>query len=316
MDFIERLPESEGYTDILVVVDRLTKQAVFVPTHSSIDAVGLTHLFVQHVFAKHGVPSHVTSDRGTEFVSKFFRSLAQALDMKLHFSAGYHPEADGQTERTNQTLEQYLWTYCNYQQSDWSKLLPLAEFTYNNTPSSTTSMSPFFTNKGYYPNLQVWTVWELTSSAAEMFVADLEEMHAELKQAIAEAQRRYQGLADARQTTAPTFQEGDAVFILARFIRTTRPSRKLAERYLSPFLVSEKIGFHSYLVRLPEHLRSIHPVFHVSQLEPVPPSNILNCINPPPSPIEIDGDLEFEVAQVLGLKWDKHKRDPLLYYVR
>ena len=106
MDFIKHLLESEGYTDILVVVDRLMKQAVFIPTHSSIDAAGLTYLFVQYVFTKHRVPSHVTSDRGTELISKFFRLLVQALDMKLHFSAGYHPEADGQTERTNQTLEQ------------------------------------------------------------------------------------------------------------------------------------------------------------------------------------------------------------------
>ena len=150
---------------------------------------------------------------------------------------------------------------------------------------------------------------------AEMFVADLEETHAELKQAIVEAQKRYQGLADARRTTAPTFQEGDVIFIPARFIRTTRPSRKLAKHYLGPFLVSEKIGSHSYLVRLPEHLRSIHPVFNVSQLEPTPPSNIPNRINPSPPLIEIDGDLEFKVAQVLDLKWDKHRRDPLLYYV-
>jgi len=140
MDFIEHLPESEGHTDILVVVDRLTKQAIFVPTHSSIDATGLANLFVQNIFSKHRVPSHVMLDRETEFVSKFFRSLAQVLEMRLYFSAGYHPEVDSQTECTNQTLEQYLWIYCNYQQSDWARLLPLAEFTYNNTFLSTTGV--------------------------------------------------------------------------------------------------------------------------------------------------------------------------------
>jgi len=155
MDFIKHLPESEGYTDILVIVDRLTKQAIFVPTHSTIDVAGLIQLFIQHVFVKHRVPSHVTSDRGAEFVSKFFRLLAQALNIKLHFSVGYYPKADSQIEYTNQTLEQYLQTYCNYQQSDWSKLLPLAEFTYNNTPSSTTGMSSFFTNKGYHSNVMI-----------------------------------------------------------------------------------------------------------------------------------------------------------------
>ena len=88
-------------------------------------------------------------------MSKFFRLLANALEMRLHFTSGYHPEADGQTEYTNQTLEQFLRIYCNYQQSDWLRLLPLAEFVYNNTPSSTTGVSPFYANKGYHPKMQL-----------------------------------------------------------------------------------------------------------------------------------------------------------------
>jgi Integrase core domain. len=95
MDFIEQLPNSEGFTAILVVVDRLTKQAIFIPTHDTITSAQLAQLFVLHVFSKHGVPSHVTSDRGSEFVSHFFRSLGKALDMELHFTSGYHPEGDG-----------------------------------------------------------------------------------------------------------------------------------------------------------------------------------------------------------------------------
>ena len=108
MDFIEKLPPSSGYTSILVIVDRFSKQSLFIPTHDTITSHQLVQLFVLHVFSKHGVPSHVTSDRGTELVSHFFRSLGTALDMKLHFTSGYHPEGDGQTEQTNQTLEQYL----------------------------------------------------------------------------------------------------------------------------------------------------------------------------------------------------------------
>jgi len=119
MDFIEQLPPSEGYMDILVVVDRLTKQVLFIPTIRSLNATMLAELFIKYVFSKHGVPSHVTSNRGMEFVSKFFRFLANALDMKLHFTSEYHLEADGQTEHTNQTLKQFLRIYCNYQQSDW-----------------------------------------------------------------------------------------------------------------------------------------------------------------------------------------------------
>src|SRR5215471_7608257 len=155
MDFIEKLPKSDGFTAILVIVDRLSKQGIFIPTHDDINAVQLAKLFALHVFSKHGVPSHVTSDRGSEFISHFFRSLGKALDMELHFTSGYHPQADGQTERTNQTLEQYLHGYVNYQQDNCLSFLPLAEFAYNNAPSTTTGISPFFANKGYHPNLSV-----------------------------------------------------------------------------------------------------------------------------------------------------------------
>ena len=98
MDFIEKLPPSLGYDSILVIIDRLSKQGIFIPTVDTITSPMLTKLFIMHVFSKHRIPSHVTSDRGTEFVSSFFRSLRKALDMKLHFTSGYHPEGDGQTE--------------------------------------------------------------------------------------------------------------------------------------------------------------------------------------------------------------------------
>ena len=105
-------------------------------------------LFVMHVFSKHGVPAHVTCDRESEFVSQFFRSLGEALDMRIHFTSGYHPKGNGQMERLNQTLEQYICIYCNYQQDNWSELLLLAEFAYHNAPSATTGVSPFYANKG------------------------------------------------------------------------------------------------------------------------------------------------------------------------
>ena len=95
MDFIEQLPKSSRYTATLVVVGRLTKQAIFISTHDTITLADLTKLFILHVFSKHDVPSHVTSDHGSEFISHFFRSLGKALDMQLHFTSGYHPEGDG-----------------------------------------------------------------------------------------------------------------------------------------------------------------------------------------------------------------------------
>jgi hypothetical protein len=99
MDFIEQLPPSLGFTAILVIIDRLSKQGVFIPTVDTITSAQLAELFVLHIFSKHGVPSHCTSDRGSEFVSHFFHSLGTVLDMQLHFTSGYYLQADGQTER-------------------------------------------------------------------------------------------------------------------------------------------------------------------------------------------------------------------------
>ena len=123
--------------------------------NNTITSPELAKLFLLHVFSKHGVLSHITSDRGSEFISHFFRSLGKALDIHLHFTSSYHLEGDGQTERINQMLEQYLHIYCNYQQDNWSKLLPLAEFSYNNALNATTGVSHFFANKGYHPNISI-----------------------------------------------------------------------------------------------------------------------------------------------------------------
>ena len=217
MDFIEKLPSSSRFDTILVIVDWLTKQAIFIPAHDTITSADLACLFVLHVFSKHGVPSHVTSDRGLEFVSNFFQSLGTALNMQLHFTSGYHPEGDGQTKRTNQTLEQYLRVYCNYQQDNWSKLLPLAEFAYNNALSATTGVSPFFTNKGYHPNITVHPERDIASSQAHNFAIDLDELQSTLKAEISVAQQHYQKSADVRRSPASDFKVGDKVFVKAQF---------------------------------------------------------------------------------------------------
>ena len=213
MDFIEQLPKSSGYTAILVVVDCLTKQAIFILTHDTITLADLAKLFVLHVFSKHSIPSHITSNHKSEFVSHFFRSLRKALDMWLHFTSGYHLGGDSQTERTNQTLEQYLWVYSNYQQDNWSDLLPLTEFAYNNAPSATTRISPFYTNKGYHPNISVHLECELASGRACDFAINLDELHTTLKEQIKTAQSRYQALADAHHVPAPSFPIGSYAFM-------------------------------------------------------------------------------------------------------
>jgi len=128
MDFIVELPPSQGYDAIYVCVDRFTKMAHFIPTNSDVTAEQTADLYLRGVFKNHGLPIDIVSDRGTQFVSKFSRRLLELLDIKGNRSTAYHPESDGQTERVNQTLEQYLRIYCDFHQDDWNQLLPLAEF--------------------------------------------------------------------------------------------------------------------------------------------------------------------------------------------
>ena len=187
MDFIEQLHSSSGFTAILVVIDQLSKQVIFIPTHDTITSSELAQLFLLHVFANHGIPAHVTSNQGSEFVSHFFWSLGKALDMKLHFTLGYHPEGDGQTKQANQTLEQYLQMYYNYRQDNWSDLLPLTKFAYNNAPSATTGVSLFFTNKGYHPNITVHPKHNLSLAWARQYAVDLESLHQYLCEEMAAA---------------------------------------------------------------------------------------------------------------------------------
>jgi len=262
-------------SSILVVIDHLSKQGIFIPTHDTITSPELAKLFVTHVFSKHGVPSHVTSNRGPEFVSHFFCSLGKALNIRLHFTSGYHPEGDGQIERANQTLEQYLRIYCNYQQDNWADLLPLAEFAYNNALSITTGVSPFFANKGYHPSITINSDTPLSSEGAHSYVTDLAELHSFLCSEMSAAQKRYQGPTDARRAPPPDFKIRDQAFVKAKYFHSTRPSKKLLEKYLRPYSIIARPGMHSFTLKLPDSMRSIHPVFHVAQLELATPNTIL-----------------------------------------
>ena len=320
MDFIEQLLDSDGFTGILVVVERLTKLAIFVPVPGKLTSEALARVFLVHVFSKHGVPQHVTSDRGSEFVSHFFRSLGTLLDIKMHYTSGHHPEANGQAERVNQTLEQYLRLYCNYQQTNWSDLLPLAEFAYNNTPSDTTGVSPFFANKGYNPSISVHPDREAASLRAREMAIDIHELQEYLKTQILSAQKRYSEYANARREPPPDLQIGQHVYVDAQHIRTTRPARKLAEKYLGPFEILSQPGPQSFLLRLPEDYKSVHPIFHVSQLEPHFPSSLPHQHQDPPPPVFLDdeGDEHFEVSAILDSRLDKRitRRCPIVYLIQ
>jgi transposase InsO family protein len=268
MDFIVKLPLSHGYDSIFVVCDRLTRAAHFIPCRESMTAPDLAWLFLDRIFRLHGLPHSIVSDRGSLFVSNFWRSLMTLLKVDLRTSTAYHPQTDGLTERTNQTLEAYLRAFCSYQQDDWVDYLPLAEFSFNNLENSSTHQTPFFANLAYHPTFEPQLAQHTTVPAAKDLAQRLDQIHTELRAELEHAQSLQSKYYNAHHIPDPNFKEDQLVWLLRRNIKTTRPSDKLDHHRLGPYRVIKKIGSSAYLLQLPSYLARLHPVFHVSLLEP------------------------------------------------
>ena len=153
VDFIVELPQLDGHDAIMVVVDSLRKRAHFLPVNTTITAVGSAQQFQDNVWKLHGLPTRIVSDRGPQFTAEFTSELYRLLEIKAAKTTAYHPQADGQTERVNQELEQYLWLFTSERQDDWADLLSMAEFQYNNHIHSSTQQTPFLLDSSQHPAL-------------------------------------------------------------------------------------------------------------------------------------------------------------------
>jgi hypothetical protein len=305
MDFVTGLPMVNGLDSIWVVTDRLTKMRHFVACNQNVNAEDLADLFVNHVWKHHGLPDDIFSDRGPQFAARFWRHLCQRLRIAPKLSSAFHPQTDGQTERMNGIMEQYLRAYVAYQQDDWNLFLPLAEFAGNLLPSESTGASPFFANYGFDPRID----FDLDNPAgphpAEGRAFDVAShfarLHDFLRSEMLRAQHRYQEGADDRRTPAPIFREGESVWLKAQNIRTERSSRKLDHRRLGPFKIKKVISPHACELELPATMR-VHPVFSVSLLDPAADDPLPGQRNPPPPPIIVDEEEEYEVEEILDSK--------------
>jgi hypothetical protein len=300
MDFITQLPDSKGFTAILVVVDRLTKMAHFIPTTNEIDADGTVSLLMSRVVSAHGLPDDIVSDRDKTLTAQFTQAFMTSLGVTQNLSTAFHPQTDGQTERTNATLEQYLRCFSNYQQDDWSELLPMAEFCYNNTVHSSTNQTPFFALHGYHPRFSI-NVPRVASSnpLAHERLTSLKETQDNLKFYIKSAQESQERYYNRHVEPQPAFVPGDEVWLLRKNIKTTRPSDKLDARKLGPFKIIEAVNSRSFRLQLPSSMSKVHPVFHVSLLERYQANTIPGRTVPPPPPIEVEGELEYEVEAIV-----------------
>jgi hypothetical protein len=271
MDFVEGLPKSEGYDSILVVVDRLTKFAHFIPLRHPFSAAQVAHAFWDNIVKLHGVPVSIVSDRGSVFTSALWRSLMAAAGTKLQFSTAYHPQTDGQTERVNQCMEMFLRCAVHDTPTQWHRWLPAAEFWYNSSYHASLNCSPFKALFGREPNLGAMSLWLSDDSPT----SDLEwEQHTQRQhQHLSIAQERFKRKAD-RHRTEREFAVGESVLLkLQPYTQSTvanRPCKKLAYKFFGPFPVEQRVGTLAYRLTLPANSK-IHPVFHVSQLKPFTP---------------------------------------------
>jgi hypothetical protein len=315
VDFITDLPLSKSFDAILTVVDRFTKMAHFLPCTKTINSKETADIIMKEVFRLHGLPSDIISDRGPQFISKFWKHLLEMLKVSCKLSSSYHPQSDGQTERTNQTLEQYLRCFINYQQDDWVDFLHFAEFAYNNSVHSSTGYTPFFANIGYHPRWMMVEHPETSKSpAVEDRLRQLQEVHVALSQHLHTAQATHKKAADRHRLDSspeePKFRIGDRVWLLRRNVKTTRPCDKLDYQRLGPFIISHQINDVAFRLDLPPHMH-LHPVFHVSLLEPYNASSIPDRVVPPPPPVQLVDGPEFEVKAILDSKIVRKK----LYYL-
>jgi hypothetical protein len=275
-------------------------------------------LYLQNIFKLHGLPDDIVSDRGPQFTSKFTTQLLQMLEVQGNKSTAFHPQSDGQTERVNQTLEQYLRIYCDYLQDDWSQLLPLAEFAYNDSNNASTQLTPFFANYGYHPRARAHLAVPANAlsenPATTDFIQHVHDVHQLCRENLRLAQQRYKKAYDAGTREPPQFKPGDKVWLSRRNIKTIRPSPKLDVKRLGPFRVIEIVGESklAYRLELPPSMRRIHPVFHVSLLEPYHANTISGRTQPEPPPIEVDGEEEWEVKEILD---SRIVRGKLEYFV-
>ncbi|KAL6167032.1 hypothetical protein ACJQWK_06483 [Exserohilum turcicum] len=217
------------------------------------------------------------------------------MGVKKKLSTSFHPETDGQTERTNQTLEQYLRMYANKLQDNWVELLPTAQLAYNSSKSATTKRSPHYANYGYKP-VAHRDPKDIESIAvgAEDKARLMQELHEELSKNIAQQNLTTSRAANKQRIEGLTFKKGDKVFLSRQNLKTKRPCKKLDNLRVGPFEILEEVGKVNYKLKLPQSMR-IHPVFHKKLLEPAPPDAELA------TDIELEDD-EYEVEKIIDLQ--------------
>ncbi|CAJ2652754.1 unnamed protein product [Trifolium pratense] len=271
MDFITGLPLSYGYTTILVVVDRLTKYAHFLPMKTDYSSKSVAEVFMNRIVKLHGMPKSIVSDRDKVFTSSFWQHLFKLQGTSLAMSSAYHPQSDGQTEVLNKGLELFLRCFTFNNPKSWYKALAWSEFWYNTALHTSIGMTPF---KALYgrepPTLTRYEAQDSDPPALQEELKERDRILQQLKSNLERAQQYMKKQAD-KHIIEVKFQLGDLVLVKLQPYRqqsvALRKNQKLGMRYFGPFEIIACVGKVACKLKLPDHAK-IHPVFHVSQLKP------------------------------------------------
>ena len=274
----------------------------------------LARMFRDNMWKSHGLLESMILDRGPQFVAGLTRKLNKMLGIETKLSTAYHPETDSQTERTNQELEQYLRMYVNHRQNNWAEWLAIAEFAFNNKVHTATKTSPFQVNYGREPRMDFDIRKKGKNEKVEEFVKEMKERHEEARAALVKSQEEMKRQADRSRKEAEEYRVGDKVLISTKDFLIElmkRATKKLMEKFIGLYMVKKIVSENAVELELPLLLR-IRPVVNVRRIvkyrEQVEGQKKIL-----PPPIEVAGEKEYEVEEILD---KQERREKTKYLVK
>ena len=262
VDLIVKLPESQGHDAILTITDQgSTKAVVLIPCSEGMGTEDLARLYKERAFPFIGLPSKLISDRDVRFTSNLFKEICGQLGVQQNMSSAYHPQTDGESERTNQTVETALRIFGNFRQNDWSEWLPLVQYHINSHVSNTTRFAPFDLWMGYIPRAhqpdRPSTMPEIQKKKEQLL-----EARRQAQESMNRAQQSW-----IKETQHHPYQKNQKVWLDGKNLKTSHPNAKLRPKRFGPFAITEVLGPTTYRLELPPAWK-IHNTFHATLLSP------------------------------------------------
>jgi len=280
----------------------------FIPTTEKTSAEGLTRLFRDNVWKLHGLPESIISHRGPQFAVGLIKELNEMLGIKSKLSTAFHPQTDGQIERVNQELEQYLRMFIDHRQEQWPEWLETAEFAYNNKAHSSTRTLPFKANYRQDPKMGFKKRKKRRYAGAEKFIEKMKEIQEEAKAMLGKAQVDIKKYANKKRSDVEEYRVGDLVMLSTKDLKyqmIRRRTEKLTERFIDPYKIKKIISSNGVELELSSIIK-IHPVVNVSRIHKYV-GQVEGQKKEQPAPVIIEGEEEWEVERILNKRRVREK---------